>query len=69
MRMQESRYIRLSTTNHNYHLSKKYSIDDIYNKVINANENTILKFIDGRGEVLYIKASMIESIGFTVEYY
>ena len=63
------RRVKVSTSSHCYQLSEKYSIDEIFSKVIDSNDRNMLRLIDYQNEVIYIRASMIESISIIVEVY
>ena len=56
------KYVRILTTEHYYVLSERYSFDEIFNKVIDANDHTMLKLYNWKDEPRYIRASMIEAI-------
>lgn len=56
------KYVRIITTNGYYNLSERYSIDEICNRVVNANDHNMLKLYDAKNELLYIRVSKIESI-------
>ena len=56
------KYVRVITTNGYYNLSERYSLDEIGNRVVDANDHLMLKLYDAENEPFYIRASKIESI-------
>ena len=56
------KYVRLIATNGYYNLSERYSLDEIGNRVVNANDHNMLKLYDAENEPFYIRVSKIESI-------
>lgn len=56
------KYVRIITTNKYYVISERYSINEIFNKVIDANDHVMLELYDWRDHQIYIRASMIEAI-------
>lgn len=59
---QMKKYVRLISTNGYYNLSERYSIKEIFNKVIDANDHEMLELYDINNKQIYIRASMIEAI-------
>lgn len=64
------KYVRIVATKNYYILSERYSIKEIFNKVIDANDHMMLELYDCRENPIYIRASKIEAIDIvTPEYF
>lgn len=63
------KYVRVIATNSYYDLSERYSINEIFNYVIDLNDHNMMKLYDVKNEPIYIRASMIEAIEVITERY
>lgn len=69
MNVRIKKFVRVTTMKYSYELSERYSIDEIFNKVIDANDHMMLKLYNVKNEPIYIRASKIESIEVIAEQY
>lgn len=69
MNVRIKKFVRVTTMKYSYELSERYSIDEIFNKVIDANDHMMLKLYNVKNEPIYIRASKIESIEVITEQY